>query len=125
MAAASGEGPPEMMEVDKRVESEESGDEEAKQQAVRLVTDLSQQSLRDEQNGESSAESTQVHCQESTQVHSFPSDIPQQYNASDCGVFVCKYADYFSQDKPLTFNQLHMPSFRRRMVWEIIHQQLL
>ncbi|XP_068277104.1 sentrin-specific protease 2 [Nyctibius grandis] len=54
-----------------------------------------------------------------------PDDIPQQYNASDCGVFVCKYADYFSQDKPLTFNQLHMPSFRRRMVWEIIHQQLL
>ncbi|XP_068262754.1 sentrin-specific protease 2-like [Nyctibius grandis] len=54
-----------------------------------------------------------------------PDDIPQQYNASDCGVFMCKYAEYISQDKPLTFNQLHMPFFRRRMVWEIIHQQLL
>lgn len=40
--------------VDKRIESEESGDEEGKKQAVRLVTDLSQQSLRDEQNGENS-----------------------------------------------------------------------
>lgn len=39
--------------VDKRIESEESEDE-GKKQAVRLVTDLSQQSLRDEQNGESS-----------------------------------------------------------------------
>lgn len=37
--------------VDKRIESEESEDE-GKKQAVRLVTDLSQQSLRDEQNGE-------------------------------------------------------------------------
>lgn len=40
--------------MDKRIESEESGDEEGKKQAVRLVTDLSQQSLRDEQNGENS-----------------------------------------------------------------------
>ncbi|XP_015726561.1 protein phosphatase 1 regulatory subunit 7 isoform X1 [Coturnix japonica] len=38
--------------VDKRIESEESEDEGKK--TVRLVTDLSQQSLRDEQNGESS-----------------------------------------------------------------------
>lgn len=41
--------------VDKRIESEESGDEEGRKQAVRLVTELSQQSLRDEQNGENSA----------------------------------------------------------------------
>ncbi|NXF35907.1 SENP2 protease, partial [Nyctibius bracteatus] len=59
-------------------------------------------------------------------LHSMePDEIPQQYNTSDCGVFVCKYADYLSQDKPLTFSQIHMPYFRRRMVWEIIHQQLL
>uniref|UniRef100_A0A674HFS4 Protein phosphatase 1 regulatory subunit 7 n=1 Tax=Taeniopygia guttata TaxID=59729 RepID=A0A674HFS4_TAEGU len=55
MAAESGAGPQEMMEVDKRIESEESGDEEGRKQAVRLVTELSQQSLRDEQNGENSA----------------------------------------------------------------------
>ncbi|KAJ7418320.1 Protein phosphatase 1 regulatory subunit 7 [Willisornis vidua] len=55
MAAESGAGLQEMMEVDKRIESEESGDEEGRKQAIRLVTDLSQQSLRDEQNGENSA----------------------------------------------------------------------
>ncbi|KAM6063085.1 sentrin-specific protease 2 isoform 2-T2 [Chlamydotis macqueenii] len=52
-------------------------------------------------------------------------EIPQQLNGSDCGVFVCKYADYISRDKPITFTQNHMPYFRRKMVWEIIHQQLL
>ncbi|NXP27675.1 SENP2 protease, partial [Scytalopus superciliaris] len=59
-------------------------------------------------------------------LHSMrPWEIPQQNNGSDCGVFVCKYADYISRDKPITFTQEHMPYFRRRMVWEIIHQQLL
>ncbi|KAM6121228.1 sentrin-specific protease 2-like [Pterocles gutturalis] len=52
-------------------------------------------------------------------------EIPQQENGSDCGVFVCKYADCISRDKPLTFTQDHMPYFRKKMVWEIIHQQLL
>ncbi|XP_035400965.1 sentrin-specific protease 2 isoform X1 [Cygnus atratus] len=59
-------------------------------------------------------------------LHSMEShEIPQQLNGSDCGVFICKYADYISRDKPMTFTQNHMPYFRRKMVWEIIHQQLL
>ncbi|NXJ76750.1 SENP2 protease, partial [Trogon melanurus] len=59
-------------------------------------------------------------------LHSMEShEIPQQLNGSDCGVFVCKYADYVSRDKPITFTQSHMPYFRKKMVWEIIHQQLL
>ncbi|KFV08433.1 Sentrin-specific protease 2, partial [Tauraco erythrolophus] len=52
-------------------------------------------------------------------------EIPQQSNGSDCGVFMCKFADYISRDKPITFTQSHMPYFRKKMVWEIIHQQLL
>ncbi|XP_026711352.1 sentrin-specific protease 2 [Athene cunicularia] len=52
-------------------------------------------------------------------------EIPQQENGSDCGVFLCKYADYISRDKPITFTQDDMPYFRKKMVWEIIHQQLL
>ncbi|KAM6304959.1 sentrin-specific protease 2 [Aegotheles albertisi] len=54
-----------------------------------------------------------------------PHEIPQQQNGSDCGVFMCKYADYISRDKPMAFTQNHMPYFRKRMVWEILHQQLL
>ncbi|XP_064021138.1 sentrin-specific protease 2-like isoform X2 [Pogoniulus pusillus] len=52
-------------------------------------------------------------------------EIPQQSNGSDCGVFVCKYAEYISRDRATTFTQNHMPYFRKKMVWEIIHQQLL
>uniref|UniRef100_A0A803XK66 Ubiquitin-like protease family profile domain-containing protein n=1 Tax=Meleagris gallopavo TaxID=9103 RepID=A0A803XK66_MELGA len=59
-------------------------------------------------------------------LHSMkPHEIPQQSNGSDCGVFMCKYADYVCRDKPITFTERDMPYFRKRMVWEIIHQQLL
>ncbi|XP_036063375.1 sentrin-specific protease 2-like [Onychomys torridus] len=52
-------------------------------------------------------------------------EIPQQLNGSDCGIFTCKYADYISRDQPLTFSQQHMPIFRKKMVWEILHSHLL
>lgn len=54
-----------------------------------------------------------------------PSEIPQQKNGSDCGVFACKYADYIAKDRPLTFKQCHMPLFRKLMIWEILNQKLL
>ncbi|XP_077869038.1 sentrin-specific protease 1-like [Saccoglossus kowalevskii] len=52
-------------------------------------------------------------------------DIPPQMNGSDCGMFTCKYAEYITRGSKITFTQAHMPYFRRRMVWEIIHKQLL
>ncbi|KAM9342902.1 sentrin-specific protease 1 [Pholidichthys leucotaenia] len=52
-------------------------------------------------------------------------EIPQQMNGSDCGMFTCKYADYITKDKPITFTQKHMAYFRRRMVWEIVNHKLL
>ncbi|XP_074500419.1 sentrin-specific protease 1 [Sebastes fasciatus] len=52
-------------------------------------------------------------------------EIPQQMNGSDCGMFTCKYADYITKDKPITFTQNQMPYFRRRMVWEIVNHKLL
>lgn len=53
------------------------------------------------------------------------SEIPQQKNGSDCGVFACKYADYIARGRPLTFKQCHMPLFRKLMMWEILNQKLL
>ncbi|KAJ8003708.1 hypothetical protein DPEC_G00151120 [Dallia pectoralis] len=53
------------------------------------------------------------------------SEIPQQKNGSDCGVFACKYADYIAQGRPLTFRQCHMPLFRKLMIWEILNQKLV
>ncbi|XP_078111148.1 sentrin-specific protease 1 [Sander vitreus] len=52
-------------------------------------------------------------------------EIPQQMNGSDCGMFTCKYADYITKDKPITFTQKHMPYFRKRMVWELLNHKLL
>ncbi|XP_007420694.1 sentrin-specific protease 2 isoform X1 [Python bivittatus] len=54
-----------------------------------------------------------------------PHEIPQQLNRSDCGMFACKFADFISRDKPIAFTQFHMPYYRKKMVWEILHQQLL
>ncbi|KAJ8256163.1 hypothetical protein COCON_G00200270 [Conger conger] len=53
------------------------------------------------------------------------SEIPQQNNGSDCGVFTCKYADYIARGQPLTFTQSNMPYFRNKMIWEILNQRLL
>lgn len=50
---------------------------------------------------------------------------PQQMNGSDCGMFMCKYAEYITRQKDLTFTQEHMPYFRQRMVYEIISKKLL
>uniref|UniRef100_A0A8C8SAQ1 SUMO specific peptidase 1 n=1 Tax=Pelusios castaneus TaxID=367368 RepID=A0A8C8SAQ1_9SAUR len=52
-------------------------------------------------------------------------EIPQQMNGSDCGMFACKYADCITKDRPINFTQQHMPYFRKRMVWEILHHKLL
>lgn len=33
-------------------------------------------------------------------------EIPQQMNGSDCGMFTCKYAEYITKDKKITFTQV-------------------
>nr|XP_027204002.1 sentrin-specific protease 1-like [Dermatophagoides pteronyssinus] len=52
-------------------------------------------------------------------------NIPKQQNYYDCGVFVCKYAEYISRRASLTFTQEHIPAFRKLMMYEIIHQKLI
>ncbi|XP_035231256.1 sentrin-specific protease 1-like [Stegodyphus dumicola] len=52
-------------------------------------------------------------------------DIPMQMNGSDCGMFTLKYAEYLARDAKLTFSQKHMAHFRRRMVYELLTNQIL
>ncbi|KAK7289935.1 hypothetical protein RIF29_03985 [Crotalaria pallida] len=47
-------------------------------------------------------------------------DLPEQENGFDCGVFMIKYADFYSRGLGLCFNQEHMPYFRRRTAKEIL-----
>ena len=51
-----------------------------------------------------------------------PQDIPHQDNGSDCGVYMCKYADYLSNglDIPTRFQKDEIKLFRRRMLAQII-----
>ncbi|CDS36300.1 sentrin specific protease 1 [Echinococcus multilocularis] len=51
--------------------------------------------------------------------------VPQQSNGSDCGVFLCTYAEFLSRDAEFTFSQEDMPNIRKRMMYEILTRQLL
>ncbi|XP_003381555.1 putative sentrin-specific protease 1 [Trichinella spiralis] len=51
--------------------------------------------------------------------------VPRQGNFNDCGVFVCKFADYLSRDAELSFNQSHMANFRLCIAYEILNKQLI
>lgn len=44
-------------------------------------------------------------------------EIPQQMNGSDCGMFTCKYADYITKDKPITFTQVSVNGIISKKSW--------
>ncbi|KAI6684089.1 hypothetical protein NL676_030002 [Syzygium grande] len=50
----------------------------------------------------------------------YVSDLPAQENGFDCGMFMIKYADFYSRGFGLCFNQDHMPYFRQRTAKEIL-----
>ncbi|XP_004296843.1 PREDICTED: ubiquitin-like-specific protease ESD4 [Fragaria vesca subsp. vesca] len=47
-------------------------------------------------------------------------DLPEQENGFDCGVFMIKYADFYSRGLDLCFHQKHMPYFRLRTAKEVL-----
>jgi hypothetical protein len=65
---------------------------------------------RDKKNADLDIDEWSQHC---------PHDIPHQANGYDCGMFVCKFADFRSDDLPLAFSQQHLKYFRRRIFAEI------
>ncbi|GMH29304.1 hypothetical protein Nepgr_031147 [Nepenthes gracilis] len=52
--------------------------------------------------------------------HEYVEDLPLQENGSDCGVFMIKYADFYSRGPVLRFSQENMPYFRLRTAKEIL-----
>ncbi|XP_019751198.1 sentrin-specific protease 1 isoform X2 [Hippocampus comes] len=86
--------------------------------ACKLLFDYLQQESKDKKGKELDTTGWTLHSKKRN-------EIPQQMNGSDCGMFTCKYADYITKDKPITFTQKQMPYFRRRMVWEIVNRKLL
>lgn len=51
-----------------------------------------------------------------------PNDIPRQMNGYDCGVFMCKYADYIATGCPLSFGQSDIEYFRLRITSDAFEQ---
>lgn len=87
-------------------------------EACRILFEYLQQESKDKKGKEMDTSGWSLHSKKRN-------EIPQQMNGSDCGMFTCKYADYVTKDKPITFTQKHMPYFRRKMVWEIVNHKLL
>ncbi|KAF1390483.1 hypothetical protein PFLUV_G00058540 [Perca fluviatilis] len=87
-------------------------------EACTILFDYLQQESKDKKGKELDTSGWTLHSKKRN-------EIPQQMNGSDCGMFTCKYADYITKDKPITFTQKHMPYFRKRMVWEILNHKLL
>ncbi|XP_031700865.1 sentrin-specific protease 1 [Anarrhichthys ocellatus] len=87
-------------------------------EACRMLFNYLQQESKDKKGKELNTVGWTLHSKKRN-------EIPQQMNGSDCGMFTCKYADYITKDKPITFTQRHMPYFRKRMVWEILNHKLL
>lgn len=56
----------------------------------------------------------------STWVLANITDIPQQTNGNDCGVFVCIFAEYLSANKIFNFCQKDMQYFRKKLMYEML-----
>ena len=52
-------------------------------------------------------------------------NIPKQMNGSDCGMFACKFAEYLSRNAQFSFTQDDMQYFRKRMIYEIVKNNIL
>ena len=46
-------------------------------------------------------------------------------NGSDCGMFTCQFAEYISRRARFTFSQNDMPYFRKRMIAEIVNNDII
>ena len=54
-----------------------------------------------------------------------PSDLPQQENSWDCGVFTCLYARRLVTGGTMVSDQQSIPQFRKHMILELHSQTLL
>jgi len=50
---------------------------------------------------------------------------PKQNNTLDCGVFLCKTAEFISRGAQLRYSQEEIPYYRQIMMWEICNKILL
>jgi len=57
-------------------------------------------------------------------THKYHTNIPHQKNGYDCGVFACRFAECEARNSPFDFSQANMTYFRKRMILEIVTNQI-
>ena len=58
-------------------------------------------------------------------AHESIPDLPQQHNSVDCGMFTIMYADFLTDDLPLSlFHQRDILTYRRKVVSAILEGRL-
>ena len=55
----------------------------------------------------------------------YPTNFPLQNDDTECGVFVCMYAEHLSRQVPFDFTVSDTPDFRAKMKYEILNNTLL
>ena len=66
-----------------------------------------------------------AYCKEEWEFYVIPpSDIPQQYNSVDCGVFVVKWAQHISEGRVIDFDQDNIDNFRYSLILDIARNKL-
>lgn len=56
---------------------------------------------------------------------SLPKKAPTQTDGHSCGPFVCLFAAFLSNNRPLSFKQARVPAMRERIVWSILNGRLV
>ena len=51
-------------------------------------------------------------------------ETPQQFNGYDCGLFTILFADFLSENLPLSFDQQHIPALRTKICASIMEGRL-
>ncbi len=54
----------------------------------------------------------------------YPADVPLQQNGCDCGVFALQAAEHLSRGVDLSFSQLDMPYFRKKIAADIMASRI-
>jgi Ulp1 family protease len=51
--------------------------------------------------------------------------ITKQNNDYDCGVFICKYAEFILKEYSLEFDPIYMPYYRKKILLDILNEDIL
>jgi len=55
----------------------------------------------------------------------YATDLPKQTNSYDCGMYVCKFAEFILKNRCFTFNDASMIRYRQKLLLSILRNKIL